>query len=139
MTKYSGAQYSHHDWQQFQAGGDLELAPNHFRLVNSLIRESRDPAVAATATMFWENLKYLLKSIGLKIVGLDLAKYEGGYSWTVSLARRGGKDHRGLRIRVLVGECAALPALAPETFADWLVPLLGTIPMQQVFEYALEA
>jgi hypothetical protein len=61
------------------------------------------------------------------------------FSWTVSLARRGGKDHRGLRIRVLVGECAALPALAPETFADWLVPLLGTIPMQQVFEYALEA
>jgi hypothetical protein len=120
------------------AGETLSLAPNHFEKLDALIRKSMMPDIANEAGQVWKAFKQFLHDLNLKIIQLDITYSEGTYLYAFNFQRKNCYCSTILRVRAIAPTLAVPPEAFPQLFAVMLLAILGTMPAEQLVEFAKE-
>lgn len=122
------------------SAGDLalNLTPNNFCVLKSMIRQSDDPEMAVTAMSEWESFEKFLKAKNLRLNYFALNFVGDKYLFVYEVESKIHSNGPFHVVEVLLNEeISNTPfEMVPSVFAWWLNVILHNIPYPDLLELA---
>lgn len=136
MTKFNEKKHLKAVRKTLKNGGALELAPNNFRLLNELINESGEPAIAEMAAATWKGFTGFIKDeFDLQVHSFEVKYAQEVYVFTLLLGEKSETVDCPISVTAFNKSYGFSPEFFPLIFATQLVETLNCFPMESIIEF----
>ncbi len=136
MTKFNETKHLKAVRKTLKKGDAMELAPNNFRLLNELINESGEPAIAEMAAATWKAFTaFIDDEFSLQVRSFEVKYAQELYVFTLLFGGKGETNGCPISVTAINQSYGFSPEFFPLIFATQLVETLNSFPMESIAEF----